>query len=245
MTDIKLFDNREALALGAAQFIVDLAEQAQAERNQFSLALAGGSTPRATYALLAEPPLRDRINWSKTLIFFGDERAVAPDHQDSNYGMARAALLSKVPLPSANIQRMAAERTDLEGAAKDYAATLRRLLGPPVGAPPRLDLILLGIGSDGHTASIFPGTVEQTQGPELVTRIQQPQTREVRLTLTLPTLNAARNVAFLISGASKASIVRSVLNGQRGADLLPASRIMPGSGQLTYLLDNAAASLLA
>jgi len=245
MTDIRTFDDRQSLAQGAAGFIAGLAEHALSARGRFSVALAGGSTPRDTYALLAQPPLLDRIDWSRTLIFFGDERAVPPDHEDSNYRMAHEVLLSRVPLPEENIQRMHAERNDLDAAAREYEAALRSLLGPPAGAPPRLDLVLLGIGPDGHTASIFPGTENQTRGPQLVTRIQRPQTREFRLTLTLPILNAASNVAFLISGASKASIVRSVLSGQRGADLLPASRIMPESGQLTYLLDQAAASSLA
>ncbi|MFH0945799.1 MAG: 6-phosphogluconolactonase [Planctomycetota bacterium] len=241
MTDIRLFDSPEDLAAGAALFFADIAEESLRKRGRFAVALAGGSTPEQAYGLLAEPPLRDRIDWTRTEVFFGDERAVPPDHAESNYCMASRTLLSKVPLPDANIHRIEAERTDLEQAARDYERILRETLGATKVSPPRLDLILLGIGRDGHTASIFPGSEELARGPELVAHMLRTKTRDARLTLTFPVLNAARNVVFLVSGPAKAEIVSAVLEGHRGGDLLPPSRVMPEDGTLTFLLDRDAA----
>ena len=241
MTEVRQFESAEDLARGAALFFASVAEESLRVRGRFSVALAGGSTPERAYRLLAEPPLRDRIDWTRTEIFFGDERAVHIDHPDCNYRMADQALLSKVPVQETNIHRMEAERTDLEQAARDYEKVLRDTLGTTRASPPRLDLILLGIGLDGHTASIFPGTEEQARGPELVTHILRTKQRGSRLTLTFPILNDARNVVFLVSGSAKAKIVSAVLEGHRGGDLLPPSRVVPEAGTLTFMLDRDAA----
>ena len=247
-----------ALAEEAARRFVALAAEAVAQRGRFTVALAGGSTPAELYRLLALPPYREQVAWDRTLIFFGDERCVSPDHAWSNYGMARVALLDRVPLPSGNIYRMAGERTPADAAA-DYAAALRRAFGLRGSARPRFDLVLLGLGDDGHTASLFPGTAALTERRRLVVMNEPPgcvQPAVARITLTYPTLNAARVVMFLVVGAGKAEKVRAILGDARSSRPeramlapcaaepkdLPAGQVRPRQGQLIWLLDRAAAS---
>jgi len=230
------------LADGAAQLVVDAANEAAEARGRFMLCLAGGETPRATYERLARPPLSASMPWDRTWIFFGDERAVAPDDAESNYRMAQEALLSRVPVAPTQIFRMRGEDTDAEAAAAAYAATLADAFGTRRGELPRFDLVLLGLGVDGHTASLFPSSpvlreVFRSVAAVHVAAAQIPQ----RLTLTFPVLNAAARVLFLVTGAEKAKILRKVLDERA---TLPATMVRPTDGELIWLVDRAAAALL-
>jgi 6-phosphogluconolactonase len=230
-----------ALAETAANLIVDAATDAVRERGRFTLCLAGGETPRATYARLALPAFSERMRWDRTWVFFGDERAVPPEHPESNYRMAYETLLSRVPIPPTQIFRMRAEHADADAAAAAYAATLAEALGTRRGELPRFDLVLLGLGVDGHTASLFPGSpvlreVFRTVAAVHVAAAQIPQ----RLTLTFPVLNAAARVVFLVTGSEKAKIVRTVLSEPV---MLPAALVRPTDGTLVWLADRAAATL--
>ncbi len=217
---IEIHPDPAALALAAAQHFVRAATAAVAERSRFTVALAGGSTPAELYRLLSRPPYREQIPWEQTLVFFGDERCVPPDHLWSNYRMAREALLDHVPLSPANIHRMAGELAPADAAA-DYARVIRRTFGLRGAARPVFDLILLGMGDDGHTASLFPGMPALAERRRLVAATDVPgyvQPAVARITLTYPVLNAARHVMFLVAGASKAAKVRAVLGAGQVAD---------------------------
>ncbi len=230
-----------ALAETAANLIIDVATEAVRERGRFMLCLAGGETPRKTYERLALPELSGRIRWDRTWAFFGDERVVPPDHAESNYRMAHEALLSRVPIPAEQILRMHGEDPDPDNAAAAYAAALAEAFGTRRGELPRFDVVLLGLGVDGHTASLFPGSpvlreVFRTVAGVHVTAAQIPQ----RITLTFPVLNAAARVIFLVTGAEKAKVVKSVLSDQA---MLPAGLVRPTDGELIWLADRAAAAL--
>jgi len=230
-----------ALAEAAAQLVVDAAGEAVRERGRFMLCLAGGETPRATYARLAQPELSGRVRWDRTWIFFGDERAVPPDHAESNYRMAHESLLSCVPIPPGQVLRMRAEQPDAEGAAAAYAAQIAGAFGTRRGELPRFDVVLLGLGVDGHTASLFPGSpvlreVFRTVAAVHVAAARIPQ----RVTLTFPVLNAAARVVFLVAGPEKAKIVKTVLVEQ---STLPAAMVRPTDGELVWIADRAAAAL--
>lgn len=224
----------------AAQEVVARAQAAASLRGRFTLALAGGRTPQALHALLADPaqPFRARVPWARTEVFFGDERCVPPGHPDSNYRAAREALLAHVPLPERQVHRMRGEDPDPAASARAYETELRAALGPGEGVP-RLDLVLLGVGPDGHTASLFPGTAALEPSGELVAANHVPRLGAWRLTFTLPLLDAARAVVFLVSGEEKAAAVAAALEG--GADV-PAARVRPNRGDLLWVLDAAAAS---
>src|SRR3989442_3274545 len=231
-----------ALAETAANLIIDIATEAVRERGRFMLCLAGGETPRATYARLALPAFSERVRWDRTWAFFGDERVVPPDHPESNYRMAHETLLSRVPIPPAQILRMRGEDADAEGAAAAYAAALAEVFGTRRGELPRFDLVLLGLGVDGHTASLFPNS------PVLLERFRSVAAVHVaaakipqRLTLTFPVLNAAARVLFLVTGAEKAKILQKVLDEPA---TLPATMVRPTDGELIWLVDPAAAALL-
>ncbi len=209
------------------------AREAIKARGNFSLVLSGGSTPRALYELLATPDWKSRFEWEKCDIFFGDERAVAPDDALSNFKMASDALLSRV---AARVHRMEGERIDLESAARDYETKLRAL-----GSP--LDLILLGLGDDGHTASLFPYSpqLNEVEGWVTATPVAPMEPRVRRLTLSFPAINAARKVWFLASGAGKAERVAEVLDGPRDVQSLPSQGVAPRNGELVWFLDEEAA----
>jgi len=239
---VTVYDDPERLAEAAARLIVDSATEAIAARGRFTIALAGGATPQATYTKLASPAFRDRVDWSHTWVFFGDERAVSPEHPASNYGMARAALLSKVPVASERVLRIRGEAADPEVAAAEYARSLTEAFATRRGELPRFDLALLGVGVDGHTASLFPGSpvlreIFRTVVAVHATAAAIPQ----RFTLTLPVLNAAACVVFLVAGAEKAKVTRAVLVERA---TLPAAMVRPDGGRLAWLLDRAAAALL-
>ncbi|MCS6803050.1 MAG: 6-phosphogluconolactonase [Chloroflexota bacterium] len=238
------------LASAAAQRIAHLAHAAVDAMGVFRIALAGGSTPRATYEGLVCEPFRSQIDWSKVEVFWSDERAVPPDHPASNYRMAVETLLAHVPIPPHSVYRMPADQTDLAAAAAAYEATLRHVFGTPAGIPV-FDVILLGLGEDGHTASLFPRSRQLRSGDRLVvdgdppspgTAGSSPDVR--RLTFTPRLINAARERIFLVAGKSKAAAVRNVLCGPWQPDLWPAQLIYGGATLPLWLLDEEAAALL-
>jgi len=217
-----------SLATAAAADIRALAAAAIAARGRFRIALAGGSTPRALY-----PHLVTGIDWARADVFFGDERAVPPDDPQSNYRMARETLLDPARVPEANVFRWRAEAADLDGAARDYEQALRAR-----GEPPWLDLALLGLGPDGHTASLFPGTTALAIEDRLAVAVEVPRMATRRLTLTYPTLLGARHVMFLVTGAEKREVLAAVL---RPDSTLPAARIIQRSAGVRILCDADAA----
>ena len=241
--EIVVVDDVGALADTAARAIVEIADEAVAARRRFTLALAGGNTPRTTYERLAASPLREQMPWDRTWIFFGDERNVPPEHPESNYGMASAALLSKVPVPAAQVARIRGEAEDAEVAAAEYARGMTEVFGSRRGELPSFDLILLGMGIDGHTASLFPGSPVLKEVFRTVAAVHAAAASiPERITFTLPLINAAAHVMFLVAGGEKAKVVKAVLS-ETGSGL-PASMVRPPNGRLTWLLDRAAAGLL-
>ena len=242
--ELHICDNGQELATEAADLCIWLGKQAIHERGRFRVALAGGSTPRSLYNVLAQPGSAKQLDWSKAELFFGDERCVPPDHPDSNFRMADETLLRPLGIGQGRIFRMQGETADPEQAARDYDATLRRQFGVTPPARPSFDLILLGLGEDGHTASLFPGTNALQEKAGLVATSRSPQGIAQRLTLTIPIVNQARTVVFLVSGGSKASVVRQVLEGPQPGGLFPAQLIRPEQGRLIWLLDRAAAAEL-
>lgn len=236
-----------ALAHAAAELLLERANAAIADHGHVSIALTGGSTPRVLYARLADPELRGRTDWARWRVFFGDERAVGPEHADSNYRMAREALLAHVPIPATQVHRLAGEAALYPGTLEDYTAALARDVAPnPAlrGGFPGFDLLLLGMGADGHVASLFPGSpaLEETTAWVVVNPIAQMGTR--RLTLTLPVLNAAREVWLIVTGANKAERVQQAFAAGEDDQTLPVMRVRPRAGKLVWWLDAEAARLL-
>jgi 6-phosphogluconolactonase len=245
LSDLLVVADPAALALEAAKRVVAIAEEAVARCGRFTVVLAGGSTPKRLYSLLATEPYRTRLPWRETHLFWGDERAVPPEHPDSNVGLARATLLSRVPIPANQVHRMQAERADLDAAASEYAAEIATTLtAQPPDEPPAFNLILLGLGTDGHTASLFPYTRALRETTRWVTPNYIPQLQANRLTLTTPILNHAAMILFLISGVEKAAVLQAVLEGPPDPQRLPAQLIRPVAGRLEWLVDQAAASRL-
>lgn len=238
MTDVRKFDTHDDLFREAMDIFVRAAVEAIQTKGRFTVALAGGSTPRGLYEQLASN--KEAISWNKVLVFFGDERTVPPDHRESNYKMAHESLLSKVNIPEANVHRMQGE-IDPETAAADYESILRSTFGKSM---PQLDLILLGMGDDGHTASLFPGTDALSIRNRLVVSNFVPKLDTWRLTLTATAINQAAIVQFLVAGASKANALRAVLKGEHQPDRLPSQLIKPTHGKLIWLVDNEAAALI-
>jgi 6-phosphogluconolactonase len=235
----------EAVARAAAEEVVRAGRGAIDERGRFTVALSGGSTPRRMYQLLADPdaPFRARLRWDAVHVFFGDERHVSPEHPDSNYRMAREALLDHVPV--ASVHRIRGELADAGAAAAAYEVELDGFFGPGAGgAPPRLDLVLLGLGADGHTASLFPGSPALAPRNRWVLAPFVEQVRTHRITLTLPVLRRAREVVFLVAGPDKAEALARVLEPAPPPPPLPAARVRPDDGDLVWIVDRAAASRL-
>ncbi len=242
---VRTFDDPGALASAAAPLFVDAAAASVKARGSFFVALSGGSTPRALYTLLAQPPHHDQVNWSRAHIFWGDERCVPPTDAESNYRMAREALLFHVPVSSHQVYRMPGEAADPNAGAALYEMALRRAFALAPGQLPRFDLILLGMGPDGHTASLFPHTAALSVTNRLVVANRVDKLNTTRLTLTYPALNAAALIVFLVAGADKADALAAVLQGPRQPDELPAQGIAPTNGALVWLVDRAAAAKLA
>jgi 6-phosphogluconolactonase len=234
------------LARRGADVVASVAGKALEDRGRFSIALAGGATPRALYEVLAADAggTARRIDWSRAHVFWGDERCVPPEHPDSNYRMAREALLDRVPIPAAQVHRMRGEDPDPDRAAALYESELRTALGAAAPEIPRLDLVLLGLGPDAHTASLFPGSAFLSGMAPLVAAPYVEKLAAHRITLTPPVLNAASQVVFLVSGSAKASPLRDVLEGEVRPELRPAQCVRPSPGALLWLVDAEAASRL-
>jgi 6-phosphogluconolactonase len=242
---IRIFDNAEALGAAASRVFIAFARDAVAYNGRFTVALSGGSTPKRLYQLLTTEPNRSLVDWGRVEVFWGDERCVPPDHPESNYRMAREAMLEHLPIPADHIHRMEAERGDLDAVARDYQDTLARVFNVPAsGPPPTFDLVLLGMGPDGHTASLFPHTEALREAARWVVPNRVPQLKTQRMTLTLPILNRSRDVFFLVSGADKAERLVEVLTGPAEPMRLPSQSIQPANGQLFWFLDRAAAARL-
>ena len=246
--DIQTFPDQAMLSAHAADLFVQAARDAVAARGRFTVALTGGSSPHKTYELLAQAPRLAQIDWAGVFVFLGDERFVAYDDERSNYGMCKRLLLDHVPIPAAQVLPIPASTATVQEAADEYAQTLARVFAQPVdGPPPALDLILLGMGDDGHCASLFPGMPTLHVADRWVVS-SPPGTLPPpvdRVTCTFPVLNAARQVVFLVNGEKKAVAVRDIFEGGAGVDQHPAAAVSLTSGTLTWLLDEAAASLLA
>jgi 6-phosphogluconolactonase len=244
MIDIRTCPDAESLARGVAEQFVTLSEAAIAARGRFAVALAGGSTPQASYTLLASAEMAAQVEWSRVHVFWGDERCVPPDHPGSNYVMARQTLLGRVPIPPQNIHRIRGE-LEPEQAASEYERTLHTFFSPPTEKPvPGLDLILLGMGNDGHTASLFPGSAALHERTRWVVAYYVDKLQSWRITLTPTVINAAAHVTFVVSGAGKAERLRQVLLGPYQPDVLPAQMIEPDSECLIWLVDAEGAALL-
>jgi 6-phosphogluconolactonase len=233
VTDLVVVPDGDSLANVAAQRFAALASSAIAERGRFVVALSGGSTPEPVYALLANEPLVSEVDWGRVQVLWGDERCVPPDHPDSNYRMAFMALLEHVPIPQESVHRIRGELSPTEAAAV-YRVEVREVLGDEG----RFDLVLLGMGTDGHTASLFPNTnaIEEREREAVAVYVQR--LASWRVTLTLPTINAAHDAVFLVSGAAKASVLARVHAGEA----LPAGLVQPEDGRLTWLVDQQAAA---
>jgi 6-phosphogluconolactonase len=238
--EITVLPDPAAVAAEAAERLVCAAEEAIALSDRFTVALSGGSTPKAMHQLLAAEPLRSGIDWSKVQVFFGDERCVPPDHPDSNFRMARDTLLSKVSIPGDNVYRMRGE-IDPNEAAMEYGQMLKEKF-----ADGGLDLVLLGMGEDGHTLSLFPGTpaVNETKHRCVANYAEHSTTgKSWRITLTAPFVNRSHDVLFMVTGANKAQALSQVLEGPRDPQRLPAQLIQPASGKIAWLVDVAAAGM--
>jgi 6-phosphogluconolactonase len=222
------------LARKAAEQFVALAGAAVARAARFAVALSGGSTPRALYELLGSTEYRERIDWRHVHLFWGDERCVPPDHSESNFRMARKIWISQIQIPAENIHRMEGEK-EPRAAAAAYEQELQQFFAPAPGQMPRFDLILLGVGADGHTASLFPGNAALDEQERFVVADYVEKLKAHRVTLTLPVINAAAQVTLLVSGASKAAVVRRILRGSETAKL-PAAKVRPANGSLAWLI---------
>lgn len=239
--ELKIVADAAALAREAAAEFLTRAEAAVAQRGRFSVALSGGNTPRAVNTLLVEQH-KNSLPWEKIFFFFGDERHVPPADPDSNYRMANESLLSRVPVPPGNVFRIQAELA-ADIAAQKYEDTLRKFFQLRPGSWPQFDLIFLGLGDDGHTASLFPGTTALNENARLVVANRVEKLKTERITFTFPVLNHAREVLFLVSGAGKAPILREVLQPSNAANY-PVQTVHPEGGRLLWIADREAASLL-
>jgi 6-phosphogluconolactonase len=233
-----IVDDAAALAARSTERVLTEALRAIATRGRFSLALSGGSTPKALYRQLGDLP--GALDWSKVDVFFGDERCVAPDHADSNYRMAKEALFDRVPLPAENIRRIQGEISPAD-AARAYDA----LVGAYLGQHQSFDLVLLGMGADGHTASLFPGTSALSVQDAWVTSTYVEKLKAHRVTLTAKALLRARAVVFLIGGADKTETLKAVLEGPAQPEVYPSQLIFRSQGPVEMYLDRAAAAKLA
>lgn len=240
--EIHTYPTLADLSVAAAEFIVELAEAKITEKNIFTLVLSGGSTPRLLYEELARQPISKRIDWQKTHIFWGDERYLPPDHPDSNYALAFQRLVSKVDVPPAQVHRIITESPSAKDAAEDYEKTLRHFFRSPSGSEddkslPSFDVILLGLGEDGHTASLFPGDPALEEKYRWVVAVEGANASPPvpRITLTFPILNKADCVIFLVSGSRKKEVFEEIINNP-GTAPYPAARIRP-SGRLLWFID--------
>lgn len=239
------FDDRQQMSLGIAEAIVSLGAEAIAARARFVVALSGGNTPRDLYHALTSAEYRRRLDWNSVEYFWGDERTVPPNHQQSNYRMAQDNLLKPLGVRPAHIHRIEAERDEVESAAVDYAMEIANCFGVALkDSPPRFDLILLGLGEDGHTASLFPHTQALHVADRWIVANHVPQLSSTRITMTFPLINRARAVFFLVAGDSKAPALAQALEGPYDPASFPTQRIRPTDGRVEWFVDRAAAGQL-
>jgi 6-phosphogluconolactonase len=242
--EIRTLTTPQELFAAAAEEVVRAATEAVAQRGRFTIALSGGSTPKGLFNLLAVNA-RTVLPWDRMFFFWGDERHVPPTDPDSNYKMADETMLSKIPVAAGNVFRMEAENPDAAAAAEAYEKTLQKFFALQPGQFPRFDLILLGMGPDGHTASLFPGSAGLQEKSRLVIANWVEKFKTHRLTFTLPVLNAAACVTFLVSGIDKAPALHEVLECNAPGEQYPSKLIQPVDGKLIWLIDRAAASQLS
>ena len=243
--EVRITADASSLFAEAAQEFVRAAQHALGAKGQFNVVLSGGSTPKGLFALLvSDPALRNAVAWENVRFFWGDERHVPPDDSESNYRMAQEALLGRLPVREEQIFRMHGEIPDAAVAASQYEDALRQAFDLAEGSVPRFDLILLGMGPDGHTASLFPGTKALRERRRLAISNWVGKFFTDRITLTPPVLNAAERVMFLVTGADKAPALKAVLEGPREPAQLPAQMVRPRRGTVLWLVDRTAASML-
>jgi 6-phosphogluconolactonase len=240
---INVYDDLDAVARATADLLVQL-QATDRPQEHFNIALSGGSTPRALHRLLVAPPYRERVDWESMQYFWGDERFVPPDDPESNYRMARETLLAEAPVTSDQVHRVPTERGDPAMVAELYEADIRRDMNVLPGQFPRFDLILLGMGPDGHCASLFPHTEALHVRDRLVTANFVPKLNANRITFTVPVINNAATVVFLVAGADKADALAAVLEGPHDPETYPSQLIAPEHGALYWLVDRAAATKL-
>jgi|WetSurMetagenome_2_1015567.scaffolds.fasta_scaffold92039_3 6-phosphogluconolactonase len=240
---VEIFPTPMEMSEAAARLFTARAAAAASLRGRFAVALSGGKTPMELYRLLAKEPFASRIPWARVHLFWADERCVPPDHKDSNYRMVRELLLDHVPVAPANVHRMQGEMDPVEAATR-YEEGMRHFFAPAGVAFPVFDMILLGLGGDGHTASLFPGTRAMHECARWVVGHYVDAQKGWRITLTPPVINAARTVVFIAAGAGKASALRDILEGPFQPDSLPAQIIRPDGGELLWMLDRDAAELM-
>lgn len=242
---IRIFPDVAAIAQHAANIFVNAAKQAVKERGVFRVAMAGGSTPKTLYALLVSEPFRSQLSFDKMQLFFGDDRHVPPDHPDSNYRMVSENFVSKTPIRPEQVFRMKTELQDTEKAALEYEQTLKTQFALKPGELPRFDLMMLGMGNEGHTLSLFPATTALRDNGRLVVRTWVGKLYTERITCTAPVANNSAAVLFMIAGADKAPALKAVLEGPYEPDQLPTQYIKPANGKLIFLVDSAAGGILS
>jgi len=244
-SEVRILPDAAAITKRAAQKFVDIASAAVEQKNSFEVALSGGSTPKALYARLVDDPvLRAQVPWDKMFVFFGDERHVGPDDELSNFRMAREAMLSKSPLKPEQVFRIKGEYPDAEQAAKEYEQDIRAHFQLSDGQFPRFDLVFLGMGDEGHVASLFPGTKALRETRRIAVHNWVGKVLMDRITLTAPAINKAENIIVMATGVSKAPALTAVLERVYEPEQLPAQLIRPVNGNLLWLVDPAAGSLL-
>jgi len=244
--EIRILTDGATIAKRAAQEFVQAAAAAVREKGSFDVALAGGSTPKALYSLLVnDPALRSQIPWDKMHLFFGDERHVGPDHPDSNFRMATEAMISKSPLKPQQVTRIKGEYPDTKQAALEYEQALREYFKLKDGEYPRFDLLLAGMGNEGHTLSLFPGTKALHADGRIVVRNWIGKLYTERITLTAPAASNSAEIIFMVTGADKAPALKAVLEGPFEPEQLPAQLLQPQNGKLLWLVDAAAGTMLA
>jgi 6-phosphogluconolactonase len=242
---IKILPDIAAIAGQAASVFANAAERAVKERGVFRVAMAGGSTPKTLYALLVAEPFRSQLPFEKMRLFFGDDRHVPPDHPDSNYRMVNENFIAKTPIKPEQVFRMETELQDTEKAALEYEQILRTQFALKPGELPRFDLMMLGMGNEGHTLSLFPATTALRDNGRLVVRTWVGKLYTERITCTAPVANNSAAVLFMIAGADKAPALKAVLEGPYEPDQLPTQYIKPENGKLIFLVDSAAGGMLS
>ncbi|MFQ5753260.1 MAG: 6-phosphogluconolactonase [bacterium] len=240
MLEINTYPSKLDMVTMVGERIIEIINLTIQKQGNCSVALAGGTTPRDAYAYLTEDCHRYRVDWQRVQLFWGDERMVAPEHPDSNYRMVKESLINRINIPDENVHRMRGEIAP-DTAAAEYRQILKKKFSEQ---PPPFDLVLLGVGEDGHTASLFPGTSAIEEQVQPVVAVFVPRLKSWRITLTLPVLNAAKNIVFMVSGHAKSKIVQQIINLEQPNKKLPATLIRPENGRVWWMLDSEAVSLL-